>query len=243
MKRRRTPHRSRRRRACAARCWRTALGHDQRSEAAGKPIPPRGGDADRRGERHRWRRRAAVLPRRRPLELDDDLRPERTRGRRCRRRGAPEGLGPDRALLRKQRAAIHRGAAGRVQGALSGGQVHLCRGDDRGREARRARRGSRTTSRPARDHLARRRCHCGPRRCRRQVEGAPRASWNRHRRLSGDCHAGRSSPRLPGRASGLGQEGSHSGGLPPVWRRVRARDPGDRGERKLDIRNPTSSSW
>jgi hypothetical protein len=57
------------------------------------------------------------------------------------------------------------------------------------------------------------------------------------RRLPGHRRAGGSAPRLPGRATGLGQGGSHSGGGPPVGDGVRARDPGDRRERKLDVRD------
>jgi hypothetical protein len=65
----------------------------------------------------------------------------------------------------------------------------------------------------------------------------PRTSWDRHRRLPRDRYAGRSAPRLPGRGSGLGQKRAHSGRLPPVGHRVRARDPGDRRERKLDVQH------
>ena len=148
-------HRRRRRGARPARRRQHGARARSGERGGGKADTPRRGHADHRGQRHRWRCGAAVLPRRRSLELDDDLRPEGKRGRRRRRRGAPEGLGPDRALLREQRAAVQaRCRSPSSRPAFPRASTPSSARRSRARSSW-ARRGSPTTSRPARDHRAR----------------------------------------------------------------------------------------
>jgi hypothetical protein len=66
-------------------------------------------------------------------------------------------------------------------------------------------------------------------------DAPPEPSRNRHRRLPGDRHAVGPAPRVQRRPGGLREPGADPVGVPGVRHRVRARDPGDRGQRKPDV--------